>query len=65
MWHYQTYFWGMHWIWWLLWFILLYRVFFSPWARKEDPLDTLKRKLVKGEIDIPEYEEKKALLKKV
>ena len=54
----------MHWIWWILWIILLYWMFFSQRVRKEDPLDTLKRKLVKGEIDIPEYEEKRALLKK-
>lgn len=66
----HEYYWGMNWIWWVLWFIFIIWIFITPYdipgqrSRKETALDILKKRLAKGEIDIHEYEEKKAILKK-
>lgn len=60
---------GMHFIWWIVWFILLIWIFFVPYDlpytknRKEDPLLILKKRFAKGEITKEEYEEFKNILK--
>lgn len=64
--HYQ--FWGMHFIWWILWLVLLFWIFATPYnipgqrAKKESPLDILKRRFASGEIDKEEYLEKKKMI---
>lgn len=69
MWHmHHGYLWGMNWVWWILWLILLFWIFATPWkipgqrVKKDSPLEILKKRLAKGEIDEQEYREKKKLL---
>ncbi len=69
MWHmHDSYFWGMNWIWWILWLVLLFWIFVTPWnvpgqrVKKDTPLDILKKRFAKGEINEEEYREKKKLL---
>jgi putative membrane protein len=64
------YFWGMHPIWWLLWFILLFWIFVLPYdipgqrrsRKQESPMDILKKRLASGEITKEEYEEYKRII---
>lgn len=64
---YHGYFWGMHWIWWIL-FLIIIVLIVSPnritgsRKKEETPMDILKKRLAKGEIDKEEYEEKKRIL---
>jgi putative membrane protein len=61
-------FWGMHLIWWLIWLIVLFWVFASPYKipgqtrKKNSPLHVLKMRFASGEITKEEYEEKKKLI---
>ena len=63
------FFWGMHLIWWAIWFVLLVWIFFAPsstsYQEKEEdnPLETLKRRFAKGEITKKDYEQSKKLLR--
>ena len=66
---YDSYhFWGMHAIWWLIWVILLFWIFFTPYeipgrrARKNSALDILQRRFASGEITKEEYEERKKII---
>ena len=67
--HYYNYhFWGMHFIWWIIWIIFLIWIFATPWnipgqrTKKDTPLDILKKRFARGEINKEEYEEKKKTL---
>lgn len=67
---FDGHFWGMHYMWWIIWIVLIIWIFmllYNPQFRrsqKEDPLDILKRRFANGEISKEEYEEsKKTLLK--
>lgn len=70
MWHMYDgqHFWGMNFIWWIFWLIIVIWIFMTPWdipgqrSRKETPLDILKKRFAKGEITKEEYEEKKKFL---
>jgi len=59
---------GMHFIWWIVWLILLVWIFFVPYDipyrknENENPLDILKKRFAKGEISKEEYEESKKIL---
>lgn len=61
-------FFGMHLIWWLIWSLLLIWIFFIPYdipgqrAKKDSPLDILKKRLASGQITDAEYRAKKTLL---
>lgn len=61
--HYS--FWGMNFIWWILWFLFLVWIFVTPWdipgqrRRKDTPMDILNKRYARGEIDKSEFEEKK------
>ncbi|MET4081780.1 putative membrane protein [Pedobacter sp. UYP30] len=61
-------FWGMHLLWWLFWIIMLVWIFATPWdipgqrTRKDTPLDILKKRLARGEIQKEEYEENKKII---
>lgn len=65
---YYNYFWGMHWIWWCVWLILLVWIFAIPFSipgqryAKDTPIDILKRRFAYGEITVEEYREKKKIL---
>jgi len=60
---------GMHFIWWIIWLILLIWVFFAPYdipyqrLKNDDPLRILKKRFANGEITKEEYEESKKILK--
>ncbi|WNH10314.1 SHOCT domain-containing protein [Thalassobellus suaedae] len=65
---FHGHFWGMHFIWWAVWIILIIWIFASPFkipyqsSKKDSPLDILKKRFAKGEISKEEFlEAKKAL----
>jgi putative membrane protein len=61
-------FYGMHLIWWFIWVILLFWIFATPYdipgqrRKKDTPLDILKKRYARGEINTEEYQEKKKIL---
>ncbi len=63
-------FWGMHFLWWLFWLIIIIWIFATPWdipgqrKKRDTPLAILKKRLAKGEITKEEYEEIKKTLDK-
>ncbi|HEA23691.1 hypothetical protein LCGC14_1618750 [marine sediment metagenome] len=65
---FHDHFGGMHFVWWILWFILLIWIFFVPYdipyqkSKMEDPLAILKKRFAKGNITKEEYEEMKKIL---
>ncbi len=65
---YNNYFWGMHFVWWLVWILLLFWIFAVPYRipgqrmKKDSPLDILKKRFASGEITNEEYLEKKKIL---
>jgi len=65
---YDNNFWGMHFIWWCVWFILLFWLFALPYDipfqrnKKSSPLNILQKRFASGEIDTQEYHEKKKIL---
>jgi len=67
--YYENYdFWGMHLVWWLVWGILLFWIFVTPYnipgqrTKKDTPIDILKKRLASGQINNDEYQEKKKIL---
>ncbi len=67
---FEGHYWGMHFIWWIIWVVFIFWIFFTPWdvpgqkTKKETPLDILKKRLATGEITTDEFEERKKLLEK-
>jgi len=66
--YYNTNYWGMHFIWWLIWIIVLFWIFALPYnipgqrMRKDSALDILQKRFALGEITIEEYQSKKKIL---
>jgi len=66
--HYRDYYWGMSFIWWVAWLIMLIWIFAVPYNipgqrnEKKTPLDILKKRYAAGKIDGNEYNEKKRIL---
>jgi len=66
---FNDHFGGMHFIWWIVWLILLIWIFLVPYdipyrkSRKESPLNILKKRFAQGEISKEEFEESKKVLK--
>ncbi|MCM4169796.1 hypothetical protein KCTC52924_03573 [Arenibacter antarcticus] len=70
--HYLSdHFGGMHFVWWIIWFIFLTWIFFVPYdipyqkSKNEDPLVILKKRFAKGEITKEEYEDSKKTLESI
>lgn len=67
---YHGHYWGMHWIGWILWIVLLFWIFALPYdipgqrKNKDTPLEILKKRYAKGEITLQEYEDMKKMLEK-
>lgn len=61
-------FWGMHFFWWIIWIILLFWIFATPYnipgqrAKKDTPLNILKKRFASGEITKEEFLEKKKII---
>jgi len=59
---------GMHFGWWLIWGIMLFWIFATPYdipgqrRRKDAPLDVLQKRFASGQITEDEYLAKKKLL---
>ena len=67
--YYNDYnYWGMNLIWWLIWIVLLFWIFATPYnipgqrMKKDSPLDILKKRFASGEIKAAEYLEMKKTL---
>lgn len=62
------YFLGMNFIWWLVWLILLFWIFATPYdipgqrTKKDTPLDILKKRFAAGQINKEEFLENKKIL---
>ncbi|HEY8781677.1 MAG TPA: SHOCT domain-containing protein [Mucilaginibacter sp.] len=65
---YGNYFWGMNLIWWLIWLILLFWIFATPYDipgqrnKNDSPPDILQKRFASGEISKEEYQERKKVL---
>ncbi len=65
---YYNSFWGMDFIWWFIWIVLLFWIFAIPYDipfqrnRRTSPLDTLQRRFAAGDISPEEYHEKKKII---
>ena len=63
-------FFGMHLIWWFVWFFLIFWMFATPYGtrympnKKNSPLDILKQRFASGQITVEEYQEKKQTLER-
>ena len=61
-------FWGMHMFWWIVWMILLFWIFATPYdipgQRRSisSPLDILQKRFAAGKITNAEYQEAKVIL---
>lgn len=61
-------FWGMHFIWWIIWIIFIVWVFNSLFkipgqrSKSESPMDILKKRYANGDITKEEFEEKRKTL---
>lgn len=66
--HYDGNFWGMHFVWWFVWIVLLFWIFATPYdipgqrKKKDTLLDILKKRFASGEITAEEYQAKKDIL---
>jgi putative membrane protein len=65
---YQNYYWGMSFVWWIVWMGLLLWIFAIPYdipgqrRRKDSPLDILQKRFAGGQISANEYNEKRKIL---
>jgi putative membrane protein len=57
----------MHWIWWIIWILLLIWIFATPLdipgqrTSRETPIGVLKARFARGEITKEEYEDRKQI----
>lgn len=67
---YENYYWGMNLVWWMIWLILLFWIFATPYnipgqrANKVTAFSILQKRFASGEITTEEYNEKLKILEK-
>ncbi len=67
---YENYYWGMNIVWWLIWLILLFWIFATPYdipgqrRKRVSPRDILKKRFAEGEITTEEYYEKLKIIER-
>lgn len=65
---YNNYYWGMNFIWWFVWVIILIWIFATPYEipgqrrKKDSALDILQKRFAMGQITNTEYQERKKVL---
>jgi len=65
---YNNGFWGMDIIWWVIWMVMIFWIFATPYdipgqrRRKDSPLDLLQKRFASGQITNEEYQESKKIL---
>jgi len=65
---YDNYYWGMNFVWWFIWGVMIFWIFATPYdipgqrRKKESPLDILQKRFASGEINNEEYQEKRKIL---
>lgn len=65
---YNNYYGGMDIIWWLIWMVMIFWIFATPYnipgqrRRKDAPLDILQKRFASGQITNEEYQESKRIL---
>ncbi len=65
---YENYYWGMNFIWWIIWGIILFWIFALPYDipgqrySKETALSILKRRFAAGQLNEDQYQARKAVL---
>jgi putative membrane protein len=65
---YDSYYWGMHSIWWLVWLLFLIWIFALPYdipfqrSRRESPLEILRKRFAAGQVTKEEYHDRKKIL---
>ena len=65
---YTNYFVGMHYVWWILWVMMLIWIFAIPRSipgqrfKADSPLDVLRKRFASGAITTEEYQAKKKIL---
>jgi putative membrane protein len=65
---YSNSYWGMNFIWWIIWMIMIFWIFATPYnipgqrTKKDSPLDILQKRFASGQINNEEYQEKKKIL---
>ena len=66
--HYNNSYWGMNMIWWVIWIIMIFWIFATPYnipgqrMKNDSPFDILRKRFAAGEITKDEYQEKKKIL---
>lgn len=61
-------FYGMHLIWWFIWFVMMLWIFATPLyvpfqdKKRDSPLDILKKRFASGHISKEEYQDQKSIL---
>jgi len=65
---YTNYYWGMNAIWWIIWMVILFWIFATPYdipgqrKTKDTPLDILQQRYAMGQMTTEEYKERKRML---
>ncbi|HEY5370868.1 MAG TPA: SHOCT domain-containing protein [Hanamia sp.] len=66
--HYNNSYWGMNMIWWVIWIIMIFWIFATPYnipgqrMKNDSPFDILRKRFAAGEITNDEYQEKRKIL---
>lgn len=65
---YDNNYWGMNFIWWVVWMIMLFWIFATPYdipgqrKKKDSALDILQKRYAAGDITTEQYMEKREII---